>query len=280
MTTEQQASVDMAQEGPKFWAKFHAVAEEMKQAVGDSCQCGELAVQAMQGFHDAVNVHLGKEAKYPESLAGLAQFLQEAVRGEADNDCNCIAFQQFGKWWGRCFKAEGGEERFERAGQGFSSRAEARKAMRPWMDAWCERAAMVAPENTSRSTHNAGAPPVASPVSASQPPALLCQHTPDGPARLSQSYIDYLLYGAASAVGAAAGAALVNKLLTRTTSPEDTLKIVDDPKPSVYNPKTIEGDQAQVDLGTLLSELDAILSKPETLGLVDPKTQKVVRLPG
>ncbi len=33
----------------------------------------------LRGFHDAVNVHLGKPAQYPDDLKGLAQFVHQAI---------------------------------------------------------------------------------------------------------------------------------------------------------------------------------------------------------
>lgn len=71
--------VDMAQIGPAYWAKFHALAQEFHGVVGDGCSCGQTAEAAMRGLHDAVSVHLGKQPQYPEDLVKLAQFASSAV---------------------------------------------------------------------------------------------------------------------------------------------------------------------------------------------------------
>jgi len=74
------AHVDMAQLGPQTWAELHQLADRFQAQVGDSCGCGTTMVHAMRGFHDAVNVHLGKPVQHPEDLAKLAQFVGAAAR--------------------------------------------------------------------------------------------------------------------------------------------------------------------------------------------------------
>mgnify|MGYP001581383640 FL=1 len=47
--------------------------------------------------------------------------------------------------------------------------------------------------------------------------------------------------------------------------------------PAVASPKFVEGDQAQVDLGTLLEEIDQILKNPDKMGVVDANKLVVIR---
>ena len=111
--------------------------------------------------------------------------------------------------------------------------------------------------------------------------------------RMSASLLEFLLNGAAQAAGATAAATLVSRVMGGTlavTSPEAMIRVVDDREerrkreearkgssPSVHNPKTVEGDQATVDLGTLLAEIDLILKNPSKMGEVNPQTLQVVR---
>lgn len=106
--------------------------------------------------------------------------------------------------------------------------------------------------------------------------------------RMSSSLLEYLINGAAQAAGATAAATLVSRVMgggLAVTSPEAFIRVVDDRKPVaapalaslVHNPKTVEGDQAEVDLGTLLVEIDAILKTPGKMGEVNPQTFQVVR---
>ena len=108
-----------------------------------------------------------------------------------------------------------------------------------------------------------------------------------GQGRMSTSLLEFLINGAAQAAGATAAATLVSRVMgggIAVTSPEAVIRVIDDrkdrkttPASSVHNPKTVEGDQAEVDLGTLLAEIDVILKTPGKLGEVDPQTLRVVR---
>ena len=102
--------------------------------------------------------------------------------------------------------------------------------------------------------------------------------------RMSAGLLEYLLQSAAGAGAATAAATWVSRALgggIAVTSPEAFIRVVDDRKTLasslVHNPKTVEGDQAEVDLGTLLSEIDAKLKDPSKMGEVDPETLQVVR---
>lgn len=103
-------------------------------------------------------------------------------------------------------------------------------------------------------------------------------------AGMSASLLEYLLHSAAGAGAATAAATLVSRALgggLAVTSPEAVIRVIDDrekqSKPRVHNPKTVDGDQAEVDLGSLLMEINQILSTPGKMGVVDPQTLQVVR---
>lgn len=123
-----------------------------------------------------------------------------------------------------------------------------------------------------------------------------------GQAVLSNTFVEFLLNALAQGIGATVGAAVAAKGLgiggTVVTSPEAGFRIVGDrpeeeeakkakafrvvdDKPTatvgVYSPSVVEGDQATVDVGTLLEEIDVMLKDPSLLGLVDPKTQRVLK---
>ena len=70
----------MAHLGPEAWSYLHSWANAFKKASPADCGCGDFAVAAMRGLHDAVSLELGKLAQYPEDLDRLAQFLQEVIR--------------------------------------------------------------------------------------------------------------------------------------------------------------------------------------------------------
>lgn len=272
---------DMAQLGPAYWRRFHTLAEEFKAEVGASCGCGEHAVSAMQAWHDAVSIHLGKPPLYKEKLQGFAQFLQEAMartdmaqpsakglvlcprhgcqRSEDETCPECADEEEDGR----------GKTKQDSA-QKELGRLDWMPRLKKWRVIWYAGHKDVVEgdfnsrEEAAEHLHN----------------LIVRRRHP----QFSQDWLRFLLYGAAGAAGATIAASVVNKLLTptpATLSPQDTLKVVDDRKsPGVYSPKAVEGDQAQVDLGTLLSEIDTILKRPDTMGLIDPKSQRVLKKAG
>ena len=102
--------------------------------------------------------------------------------------------------------------------------------------------------------------------------------------QFSQSFLETILHtalGTATSIGVA-------KALSASVVPggvqvddEEKRKKEEEEKrnasASVLSPSFVEGDQAQVELGTLLQEIDAILKKPDTMGIVDATTLRVVR---
>jgi hypothetical protein len=100
-----------------------------------------------------------------------------------------------------------------------------------------------------------------------------------GPARLSQSFLDTILH---TALGTATSIAVARALSASvvpggvTPHPEPP-KEEDTRSTGVLSPSHVEGDQAQVDLGTLLAEIDEILKHPDTMGIVDADTLRIVR---
>ena len=106
--------------------------------------------------------------------------------------------------------------------------------------------------------------------------------------RLSQSFLDTILHTAIG-TGVAIG---VSKALNPPPAPpptltiikeeeakpqEPTLTVIKEAVPAVASPKFVEGDQAQVDLGTLLEEIDQILKNPDKMGVVDANKLVVIR---
>ena len=113
--------------------------------------------------------------------------------------------------------------------------------------------------------------------------------------RMSASLLDFLMHGIAMPATATAAATWVARKMggaLAVTSPEAVIRVVDDrkavapaypapPAPSsVHNPKTVEGDQAEVDLGSLLAEIDVILKTPGKMGEVDPQKLQVTKTGG
>jgi len=66
--------------GPVAWRELHEWAERFRDTIGDSCGCGDFAVTAARGLHDAVNLHLGKPALYPDDLLSTAKAFEQAVK--------------------------------------------------------------------------------------------------------------------------------------------------------------------------------------------------------
>ena len=67
--------------GRNAWNVLHQWAEEFKTAAEQAqpgCSCGDFAVSAVRGLHDAVNLEIGKPARYPNSLRDLSTFLAQA----------------------------------------------------------------------------------------------------------------------------------------------------------------------------------------------------------
>lgn len=396
---------DMAQIGPQYWARFHALAQEFHDQVGDSCNCGSLAVQAMQGFHDAVSVHLGKEPKYPKEMRAFAQFMQEATSKTQNIEqaqASKHALIEFAKRvpsdttsWEVTMNRDGsggiqavsGSRRtvslvfrlgdkdgfvfdkrekgntqvytpaFARSTQEEASRPKmvqasqkktttidlctrmtglsaetAVNALRSLMDGETDRARSALYELktwAAKASESCGKPAwllaeerrKARKTKLSTPSSLqealgdmeqddtralihcprhgcqradstgacpLCEdeeenseHSERVPrTRLHQDFLRFLLYGAAGAAGATIAANVLSRLMAEKptyTLPAPTPVEKPHDLKSVYNPSKVEGDQAQVDLGTLLSEIDTILKNPHSMGLVDPKTQRVLR---
>ena len=103
---------------------------------------------------------------------------------------------------------------------------------------------------------------------------------------MSASLLDFLVHGVAMPATATATASWVARKMATglaVTSPEAVIRVIDDRKDEkkktagVYSPSTLEGDAATVDLGTLLSEIDQILSTPGKMGEVVPVKLQVVR---
>ena len=103
--------------------------------------------------------------------------------------------------------------------------------------------------------------------------------------RLSQSFLDTILHtalGTATSIGVAKalsasvvpGGVQVDEDEKRKEEEERKKK---EAAASVLSPAFVEGDQQQIELGTLLHEIDAILKKPDTMGIVDSTTLRIVR---
>lgn len=76
----------MKEIGRNAWAILHLWADEFKaaaEATKPGCGCGDLAVQAMQGLHDRVNLFLEKPLQHPKAMEGLTAWLREGVAIEA-----------------------------------------------------------------------------------------------------------------------------------------------------------------------------------------------------
>jgi len=59
--------------GPGVWQKLHSTVEAIP------CEgCRNVGVRVLRGFHDAVNVELGKKPLHPSDLAYSAMFLTRA----------------------------------------------------------------------------------------------------------------------------------------------------------------------------------------------------------
>ena len=124
--------------------------------------------------------------------------------------------------------------------------------------------------------------------------------------KLSNAFLDMLLGTAGQAVVATLASTMVARALgggavAITGSPQAVLKVVDDrasrckdtetwdgemckPKgvgitggAGVVSPTHVQGDQAQVDVGTLLEEINVILNTPSKMGEIDADTLRVVR---
>jgi len=125
-------------------------------------------------------------------------------------------------------------------------------------------------------------------------------------ANFSNAFLDMLLGTAGQAVVATLASTIVARALgggavAISGSPQAVLKVIDDrasrckdtetwdgemckPKDvgitggaSVVSPAHVQGDQAQVDVGTLLEEINASLNNPSTMGEIDADTLRVVR---
>ena len=64
-------------DGSKHW---HIIHKEVNKI---GCEfCREKGIKLMRGVHDAVNIHIGKKAKYPKSLKFTQEYLTRAMQNE------------------------------------------------------------------------------------------------------------------------------------------------------------------------------------------------------
>jgi len=231
----------MAQLGPQTWAKFHELAQQFKAQVGDSCGCGDHAVTAMQGWHAAITQSLGKpvSAEHKVALVQFAEFMQEAVEASAPFSRKALKtmFEYLDDL--RAAKHLYRDAYISKLQERFDlAYDQARKVYDQWLD--------------------------------------LKYH------RMSQGFLDFVLSGLGTATGATIGATVAAKVLggAAVTSPEAAIRVIDKERDKdskgVHSPAHVEGDQAQVDIGSLLQDLEAALA-PGRLGEVDGNTQRVVR---
>ncbi len=107
-------------------------------------------------------------------------------------------------------------------------------------------------------------------------------------ASLSQTFLDTILHtalGTATSIGVAkALSASVVPGGVQTDPPQAPIKEETEEekrkresRTAVFSPSYVEGDQAQVELGTLLQEIDAILKKPDDMGIVDGDSLRILR---
>ena len=207
-------------DGPKWWARLHADMESI------SCEpCRDKGVKLMNGVHDTVSAHLGKDMQKPDDFAYLKQMVEEAGVKMGQHPV-CTSAQ--GKKLERCIHHV----------------KDSGSSVNPW--AACITSVGCKPDKVKA-------------------------HSP---------LLELLVNGATQAAGMTIGAHVVSKALggvTAVTSPQDQIRVVEEKKPRVYNPNVVEGDQATVDLGTLLEEIDAILRSPDKMGLVDPANLKILK---
>jgi hypothetical protein len=63
--------------GSKHWKIIHNEVEKI------GCEfCRQKGIKLMRGIHDAVNIHIGKKAKYPKDLLFTQKYLTKAVQNE------------------------------------------------------------------------------------------------------------------------------------------------------------------------------------------------------
>ncbi|MDZ4227252.1 MAG: hypothetical protein U1D26_02120, partial [Patescibacteria group bacterium] len=116
------------------------------------------------------------------------------------------------------------------------------------------------------------------------------------PAMFSQTFLDTVLHTAlGTAVSIGVAKAMSASVIPPSAPSEPALYVIDEEaeakkkaereeaakrkaaSASVLSPSYVEGDQAQVDVGTLLQEIDEILKHPETMGIVDSTTLRIIR---
>lgn len=101
-------------------------------------------------------------------------------------------------------------------------------------------------------------------------------------ARLSQSFMDLIARTAlATAVSIGVAKALSSSVIPQADkplpTPEATTPLTTTETAEVLSPAFVEGDQATVDLGTLLQEINEILKDERKMGIVDARTLQIVR---
>jgi len=216
--------------------------QRLEQAVASiNCPpCQAEGKRLLNGLHDVVNAKLGKPIQRPDDLRYLADLTVKAAA---------------------------------KAGQATVSQAMTISQPSP------------TPFSGAETGHRPGQPqprqhlplPSGEPVNAGGPALSLNvgvqAHSP---------LLQLLMGGAAQAAGAALASNLVARAMNGRLPAAPSLPagsaVTEPPKsPRVYNPDVVQGDQAHVNVGTLLEEIDAILSQPQKLGLIDPATQRVIR---
>ena len=283
---------EMAQIGPHWWSRLHQWAEDFRATVGPECGCGTFAVQATKALHDLINSNLGKPVQHPDNLAAFADgytiAAQKIQTAQATVSAPILATVLTGVGLGTGFHIA---DALLKRRRGQAEQGPHKPPTDPFTgdlppdddkdDDDIELGQQVV---TVREMKSGAAAPGWTRYS-----YVRAHHRQ---AKVS-NLLDILLNGVAQATGATVAATMVSRALggAPMTSPEEAVKVIDDRteqrkkedeeekarSSGVHSPETVEGDQATVNVGTLLEEIDEILKDPSKQGRVDPKTLKVVQ---
>jgi len=282
----------MSQLGPATWAKLHGDMDAFAQQVGDSCGCGKMGQSVMVAFHDLVNHGLGKDLRDSSNLRQVAEWFKDAAGGEGNMEqskSKVISLRKLTSW----FQLSGdillvADQISQSSPNGRQALQSIRQLNNELYDAMY-RAEGHQQDASQSALVDAMLRRPAVPINKE------AEQQKSGPSPFSA--VPHVVVNTAAAIGTSAVLSKVLSAGAVVTSPEAAANIIHEPA-GISSPKlmpngsTPEGvdfvrvsdpghipGEPEIQLGSLMSEVAAVLNDKSKMGLIDPATQRVVREP-